>query len=196
MTTLVTSTSRGDLETHAIDADTSDFFPQQFIGPARDTMCNEDNEHDATSNDAAKISSAEVFNSEDVPSPNNFRSHKVKHMLHDDDGEQYEFCVFETHAINVDTPNVSSHQFIAPDETCDPKGSDDTEQNAASNDAAKSKILSAEIFDSEDVLSPDNFPQTRLTRKQVKFEHANDEDSEDENDSYDKVFDSEDVRST
>lgn len=34
-----------DLEAHAIDEDTSDFSPHQFIGPACEPMCNDDNEH-------------------------------------------------------------------------------------------------------------------------------------------------------
>ena len=40
-------------------------------------------------------------------------------------------------------------------------GSNDNEQDVANNDAARSKILSAEVFDSEDVPSPDNFIQKK-----------------------------------
>jgi len=157
----------GDVETHAIDADTSDFSPHQFIAPdeARDAMGSDDNEQDAANNDAArsKILSAEVFDSEDVPSPDNFLqiSHGAKHMPAVDDGEQYEYGDVETHAIDADTSDFSPHQFIAPDEARDAMGSDDNEQDAANNDAARSKILSAEVFDSEDVPSPDNFLQKR-----------------------------------
>jgi len=157
----------GDVETHAIDADTSDFSPHQFIAPdeARDAMGSDDNEQDAANNDAArsKILSAEVFDSEDVPSPDNFLqiSHGTKHMPAVDDGEQYEYGDVETHAIDADTSDFSPHQFIAPDEARDAMGSDDNEQDAANNDAARSKILSAEVFDSEDVPSPDNFLQKR-----------------------------------
>merc|ERR1719503_473958 len=162
----------GDVETHAIDADTSDFSPHQFIVPdeARDPMGSDDSEQDAASNDAArsKILSSEVFDSEDVPSPDNFiqkRSHRrSKHMPRDDDGEQYEYGDVESHAIDADTSDFSPHQFIAPDEARDPMGSDDNEQDAASNDVARSKILSKEVFDSEDVPSPDNFLQKRSTR--------------------------------
>merc|ERR1719473_1119650 len=164
----------GDVETHAIDADTSDFSPHQFIAPdeARDPMGSDDNEQDAASNDAArsKILSAEVFDSEDVPSPDNFiqkKAHRAKrsrHMPHDDDGEQYEYGDVETHAIDADTSDLSPHQFIASDEARDPMGSDDNEQDAANNDAARSKILSAEVFDSEDVPSPDNFIQKKAHR--------------------------------
>jgi tRNA-binding EMAP/Myf-like protein len=163
----------GDVETHAIDADTSDFSPHQFIAPdeARDPMGSDDNEQDAASNDAArsKILSAEVFDSEDVPSADNFLqiSKKTKHMPRDDDGEQYEYGDVETHAIDADTSDFSPHQFIAPDEARDPMGSDDNEQDAASNDAARSKILSAEVFDSEDVPSPDNFLQISKKTKHM-----------------------------
>merc|ERR1740138_1753573 len=122
-------------------------------------MGSDDNEQDAASNDAArsKILSAEVFDSEDVPSPDNFLqiSKKIKkqHMMprDDDDGSDYEYGDLEAHAIDANTADFSPHQFIAPDEARDPMGSDDSEQDAASNDAARSKILSAEVFDSEDV---------------------------------------------
>merc|ERR1719146_434209 len=155
----------GDLEAHAMDANTADYSIHQFIAPdeARDPMGSDDSEQDAAHNDAArsKILSAEVFDSEDVPSPDNFLqiSHRSKHMPQDDDGEQYEYGDVETHAIDADTSDFSPHQFIAPDEARDPMGSDDNEQDAANNDAARSKILSAEVFDSEDVPSPDNFLQ-------------------------------------
>merc|ERR1719160_678370 len=138
-------------------------------------MGSDDNEQDAASNDAArsKILSAEVFDSEDVPSPDNFiqkRAHRAKrskHMPRDDDGEQYEYGDTETHALDADTSDFSPHQFIAPDEARDPMGSDDNEQDAASNDAARSKILSAEVFDSEDVPSPDNFLQISKKTKHM-----------------------------
>jgi len=77
-------------------------------------------------------------------------------MPQEDDGEQHEYGDVETHATDADTSDFSPHQSIAPDEARDPMGSDDSEQDAASNDAARSKILSAEVFDSEDVPSPDN----------------------------------------
>ena len=54
----------------------------------------------------------------------------------------------ETHAIDADTSDLSPHQFITPD---DAMGSNDHELEAANNDAARSKMLSAEIFDNEDV---------------------------------------------
>lgn len=66
-------------------------------------------------------------------------------------------------------------------ETCDPKGSDNNEPNAASNDAASSRILSAEIFDGEDVPSPDIFLQKKSTRLNFEYEVV------------DEVFDSEDA---
>merc|ERR1740117_864859 len=117
----------------------------------------------------SKILSAEVFDSEDVPSPDNFLqiSKKTKHMPAQDDGEQYEYGDVETHAIDADTSDFSPHQFIAADEARDPMGSDDNEQDAANNDAARSKILSAEVFDSEDVPSPDNFIQISKKTKHM-----------------------------
>ena len=157
----------GDVETHAIDVDTSDFSPHQFIAPdeARDAMGSDDNEQNAASKDAAraKILSPEVFDSENVPSPDNFIQKRVhllmrsKHMPDVDEGEQYEYGDVETHAIDADTADWSPHQFIAPDAM----GSDDNEQDAANNDAARTKILSAEVFDSDDVPSPDNFIQKK-----------------------------------
>merc|ERR1740115_338964 len=141
-------------------------------------MGSDDNEQDAANNDAArsKILSAEVFDSEDVPSPDNFiqkrahRSKRTKHMPAQDDGEQYEYGDVETHAIDADTSDFSPHQFIAADEARDPMGSDDNEQDAANNDAARSKILSAEVFDSEDVPSPDNFLQISHRTKHMPRE--------------------------
>ena len=51
-------------------------------------------------------------------------------------------------------PLTLTHQIplrissIAPDKACDAMGSDDNdEQDAANNDAARSKIFSAEVFD-------------------------------------------------
>ena len=163
-----------DVGTHAIDEDTSDFFSHQFIAPgeARDPMGSDDNEQDAASNDAArsKMLAADVFDSEDVPSPDNYiqkKAHRAKrstHMPHDDDGEQYEYGDVETYALDADTSDFSPHRFIAPDEARDPMGSEDNEHDAASHDAAWSKILSAEVFDSEDVSSPAYFIQKKAHR--------------------------------
>merc|ERR1719329_1977497 len=101
----------GDVKTHAFDAHTSDFTPHQFI--------------------------AEMFDSEDVPSPDKFLQtfKKIKHMPHDENGEQYEYGGVATPAIDAYTSVFSPHQFISPDEARDP------------------------MFDSEDVPSPDNFSQ-------------------------------------
>ena len=75
-------------------------------------------------------------------------SKRSKHMPAVDDGEQYEYGDVKTPAIDADTSDFSPHQFIAPDKACDAMGSDDNdEQDAANNDAARSKILSAEVFD-------------------------------------------------
>merc|ERR1712048_799966 len=88
-----------------------------------------------------------------------------KRMMPDDDSEEeYEYGDVTSHAIDADTADFSPHQFIAPDEARDPMGSDDTEQDAAHNDAERSKILSREVFDSEDVPSQDNFLQERAHR--------------------------------
>ena len=126
----------------------------------------------------SEILSAEVFDSEDVPSPDNFiqkkahRSKRSKHMPRDDNGEQYEYenGDVETHAFVADTSDFSLHQFFAPDEARDPMVSDNIEQDAANNDTARSKMLSAEVFDSEDVPSPDNFIQKRVHRSK-RFKH-------------------------
>lgn len=204
----------GDVETHALDVDTSDFSPHQFIAPdagndiARSKIFSAevfDTEKSPSpdnfiqkraSNDVAKpkILSAKVFDSKDVPSPDNYvpftrsddneqdatntaamskilsagffdsvgsddneqdaarnaaAKSKIKHMPHEDDGEQYECGDTEIYAI-ADTADLSPHQFIASDEVRDPVGSDDNEQDAASDDAAGSKILSAEAFDNCD----------------------------------------------
>ena len=45
---------------------------------------------------------------------------------------------------------------------CDIMLHDDNVQDAAINDAARSEILPAEVFDSEDVLSPNNFIQKHV----------------------------------
>ena len=37
-------------------------------------------------------------------------------------------------AMETDLAGISSHQFIALDEACDPMGSDDSQQDAAHND--------------------------------------------------------------
>merc|ERR1719174_1122737 len=48
-------------------------------------------------------------------------------------------------------------------------GSDDSEQDAAANDAARSKILSKEeVFDSEDEPSPDNFIQKKMVARKSR----------------------------
>ena len=65
----------------------------------------------------------------------------------------------ETLAIDADTSDFSPHQVVAPDEARDAMGSDATEQDASSIDAARSKFLSAEVFDSGDVPSSDNLLQ-------------------------------------
>merc|ERR1719460_2666521 len=86
-------------------------------------------------------------------------AHRARMVPEDDDGQEYEYGDLEAHAMDANTADYSIHQFIAPDEARDPMGSDDTEADAAHNDAARSKILSHETFDSEDTPSPDNFLQ-------------------------------------
>ena len=71
-----------------------------------------------------------------------------KHLPALDHGQQYEYGDVKTHAIDADTSDFSLHQLIAPDKACYAMGSDDNdEQDAANNDSARSKILSAEVFD-------------------------------------------------
>ena len=74
-------------------------------------MGSDDNEQDAAHNDAArsKILSAEVLDSEDVPSPDNFLqfqkvAHHSRHIPAVDDGERYEYCDVETHAVGQHQP--------------------------------------------------------------------------------------------
>jgi len=64
------------------------------------------------SNDVVIHQFAEIFDNEDVPSPDNFIC--SKHMSAVGDGEQYEYGEVETHAIDADTSDFSPHQFIAP----------------------------------------------------------------------------------
>ena len=121
-----------DVDTHAIDADTSNFSPDDFAAPGG----SDDYLLDAANNDAAKfeILTAEVFDTEDVPSPDNFiqkNAHSPKcskHMSAVDDGEQYEFGDVEAHAIDADTSDFSPHQnqkVVKPDfefrNLCDPQ---------------------------------------------------------------------------
>ena len=72
---------------------------------------------------------------------------RSKHMPHDDGGGQFQYGAVEAHSIDAGTSDFPPHQFIAPDEARDPMGSDDNEQDAASNDAARAKALSVEVFD-------------------------------------------------
>ena len=60
--------------------------------------------------------------------------------------------------------DFSPHRFIASDEARDPMGSEDNEHDAASDDAARSKIIFAEVFDSKDVSSPDYWTQKKAHR--------------------------------
>merc|ERR1719321_2246905 len=130
----------------------------------------------------SKILSHETFDSEDTPSPDNFlqrshRQHRRKMMPDDDDdGDEFEHGDLEAHAIDANTADYSIHQFIAPDEACDPMGSDDSEQDAAHNDALRSKILSHETFDSEDTPSPDNFLQRSARRSHRRRMMPDDDD--------------------
>jgi len=166
----------GDTEAAASDVDTSDYSVHQFIAKdeARDPMGSDDNEADAAQNDAQRsaiLSHEAPFDSEDEPSPDNFfqkkslKSHK-KWMPHDSgDMEQdaeFEYGDLEASAEDEDGSDYSVHQFIAKDEARDPMGSDDSEADAAKNDADRSRILSSEeTFDSEDEPSPDNFLQKK-----------------------------------
>ena len=100
------------------------------------------------------------------------------HMLHDDDDEQYEHDDVGTHAMDEDTSHFSPHQSIAPDDARDPMGSDDSEQDVASNDAVRSKMLAADVFDSGDVPSPDNFIQKKAHRAKRSSHMPHDDDGE------------------
>jgi hypothetical protein len=56
--------------------------------------------------------------------------------------------------MDANTADYSIHQFIAPDKAGDLMGGDDSEQDAVQNNAMRSKILSAETFNSKDIPSP------------------------------------------
>ena len=105
-------------------------------------MGSNDNEQDAANNDAArsKILSAEVFDSEDVPSPDNFIQNKT---LHSKRSKHMPVCVYV--CIDADTSDFSP-RISSSRQTRHAMGSDDNEQDAANSDAARSKILSAEVF--------------------------------------------------
>jgi len=185
----------GDLEASSEDADTSDYSVHQFIAKdeARDPMGSDDSEADAAENDAERskiLSTEDTFDSEDEPSPDNFLQQRVKRALlkkninDDDDGDmedegEMEYGDLEAASEDADTSDYSVHQFIAKDEARDPMGSDDSEADAAENDAERSKILSTEdTFDSEDEPSPDNFLQKRVKRTLSK-KNINDDDDGD-----------------
>merc|ERR1712048_929633 len=104
--------------------------------------------------------------------------HHKRMMPDDDNEEEYEYGDVTSHAIDANTADFSPHQFIAPDEARDPMGSDDTEQDAAHNDAERSKILSHEVFDSEDVPSHDNFLQEHARRVHKSKMMPDDDNSE------------------
>merc|ERR1719444_613769 len=177
----------GDIEAAAEDEDGSDYGVHQFIAKdeARDPMGSDDNEADAAANDAARskiLSREEVFDAEDTPSTDNFlqvntKKHmrKVKKWVGDDDGDmeqenEYEYGDIEAAAEDEDGSDYSVHQFIAKDEARDPMGSDDSEADAAKNDADRSRILSSEeTFDSEDEPSPDNFLQKQALHSRAKW---------------------------
>ena len=88
-------------------------------------------------------------------------SRSKKMLPADDDSEQYEYGDHEAHASHADISDFSPYQSIAPDETRDAMDSDDSEQDAANHDAARSKVLPAQTFDSEDVPSKENFLQAK-----------------------------------
>ena len=154
---------------------------------------------DAANNDAAwfEILSAEVFDSEDVPSPDNFiqkNAHRPKcskHMSAVDDGEQYEYGEVEAHAIDADTSDFSSSspdnfiqliddntqdaannvdarsnpqqvEYIQQTQVLLPDNFIQRSKNLSNNDAARPTILSAEVFDNDDVPSTDNFLQNTI----------------------------------
>ena len=141
----------------------------------------------------SKILFAETFDSEDTPSPDNFiqksrKNHRrVMPRDDDDDGDEFAHGDLEAHAMGANIADYSIHQFIAPDQARDPMRSDDSEQDAAHNDAMRSKISSAETVGSEDTPPPDKFIQKphQVHRRMmprdddddgVEFEHGDLED--------------------
>ena len=89
---------------------------------------------------------------QDEPSPDNFvqkSTKRSKKHIKDADGDmeqsaEYEYGNLEAASEDADTSDYSVHQFIAKDEARDPMGSDDSEADAAQNDADRSKILSTQ----------------------------------------------------
>jgi len=158
----------GDEENAAGETDNTDYSVHQFLvnDEARDPMGSDDNEEDAAQNDAArsKIMSKETFDSEDEPADDNFLQRSSKRNKKQPVQDGMEYGDEEAAAGQTDGTDYSVHQFLAKDEARDPMGSDDSEEDAAQNDADRSKILSKETFDSEDEPADDNFLQRRSKR--------------------------------
>ena len=102
----------GDLDAHAIEANTADYSIHQFIAPdeASDPMGSDDSGQDAAHNDAMrpKIISAETRDREDTPTLDNFiqKSHKTHRRMmpkDDDDGNEFEHGDLEAHAMDANT---------------------------------------------------------------------------------------------
>jgi len=151
----------GDQENAAGDTDNTDYSVHQFLvkDEARDPMGSDDGEEDAAQNDAdrSKILSKEAFDSEDEPAADDsFLQKRSKRHRKQPMEDGMEYGDQEAAAGETDTTDYSVHQFLAKDEARDPMGSDDDEDDAAQNDADRSRILSKETFDSEDSPADDN----------------------------------------
>lgn len=151
----------GDQESAAGETDNTDYSVHQFLvkDEARDPMGSDDNEEDASQNDAerSKILSKETFDSEDEPADDSFLQRRSKRLKKQPLQDDMEYGDQEAAAGEVDNTDYSVHQFLAKDEARDPMGSDDSEEDAAQNDVDRSKILSSETFDPEDEPADDNF---------------------------------------
>jgi hypothetical protein len=123
-----------DSETHAIDADTHNFPPHQFIAP------DQAGDH-ATSIDATRlehVTSSLCATSTSLSSTSSCGRQTSQNI----DGKQYDNDV-ETHAIDADTYTFSPHQLNVPDKAHDSMGSVDNEQDAASDNAVSDEVYSA-----------------------------------------------------
>merc|ERR1719502_1968249 len=117
------------------------------------------------------------FDSEDTPDPDAFvqraatRAHLKKGVFEPATYDsQFEYGDSIAHARDADANAYTAREFIAKDDARDAMGSDDTEQNARSMNAQRSRALARQDdFNSEDTPDPDAFVQessrTKLAKK-------------------------------
>merc|ERR1719399_815546 len=104
------------------------------------------------------------FNSEDTPDPDAFvQKSATRARTKKGDFEpatydaQFEYGDSIAHARDVDANAYTAREFITKDDARDAMGSDDTEQNARSMNAQRSKVLARQDdFNSEDTPGSDD----------------------------------------